>query len=120
MRLLTQIHQPTTYIKDVVNSFTPPAAMPSHGTMGVRRAQLPVGDGRRERIKVAGSSQQRGVTTMNKAAARKLAASPRQKQHLPKCCTTKHTHRGVRPHPFYGKESTECRVGGWRSNMNVL
>ena len=37
----TQIHQPTTwYIKDVVNSFTPPAAMPSHGTMGVRRAQL--------------------------------------------------------------------------------
>ena len=37
----TQIHQPTTYIKDVVKSFTPPAAMPSHGTMGVRRAQLP-------------------------------------------------------------------------------
>ena len=25
---------------DVVNSFTPPAAMPTHGTMGVRRAQL--------------------------------------------------------------------------------
>ena len=40
----TQIHQPTTYIKDVVNSFTPPAAMPSHGTMGVRRAQLPPND----------------------------------------------------------------------------
>ena len=50
----TQIHQPTTYIKDVVNSFTPPAAMPSHGTMGVRRAQLPVGDGRRERIQSSG------------------------------------------------------------------
>ena len=127
--------------------FTGPATMSSHVCNGnLRRAQLPVGAGGgsftelKRGPRFARRFQPRRSCDMK-------TASPRQNQHKQKmlydknyypaqwCSMPTHSfckeslecrvtiittlHKTQYAHPFNSKESTECRVGGWRSNMNV-